>query len=293
VTFRPILLSALLVGVPALATAQSGTVRYTETTPLDFKLPPNSPMIGKLPTSTTKLMQLTFSPQAALYAEAMRVDGNAAGAKGDSGRAVRVTAAPAGAASAGGGTVFISRDGGGGGGGMARAEGAMVMDMAMAGPAFSFMGGGGGGGGNLAGAFTNLTDGSYVEVRDFLGKTFRIPEARPAYKWTLTGEQASFLGHPVFQAKAKQDSTALEAWFAPDIPVSAGPAQFGGLPGLILTLTVDSNKVIYTATSIDLTTPIGAIKAPTDGSKVTRAEYDKIVKEKMDEMMKSRRGRGN
>ena len=36
-TFRPILLSALLVGLPALATAQSGTVRYSETTPLDFK----------------------------------------------------------------------------------------------------------------------------------------------------------------------------------------------------------------------------------------------------------------
>ena len=284
-TFRPILLSALLVGLPALATAQSGTVRYSETTPLDFKLPPNSPMIGKLPTSTTKLMQLTFSTQAALYAEAPRVEGgDAAGAKGD----VRIVTL-----SGASGAVFVGGGGGGGGGGAMEytkrdVEGGMVMAM---GPGFFF--GGGGAGGTLAGAFTNLSDGSYVEVREFLGRVFRIPDKRPAYQWKLTGEQAMFLGHPVFQAKAKQDSTTLEAWFTPDIPVSAGPGQYGGLPGLILTLTVDSNKVIYTATAIDITTPVGAIKVPSDGSKVTRAEYDRIVKEKMDEMSKSRRGRGN
>jgi hypothetical protein len=280
VTIRPILLATLLVGLPGLATAQSGTVRYTETTPLDFKLPPNSPMIGKLPTSTTKLMQLTFSPEAALYAEAPRGEGPQ-GAKGE----MAVVSGAAG----GGQTVFITRDGGGGGG-MAGAK--MEAEMAMPMGGFAFFGGGGAGG-TLAGAFTNLSDNSYIEVREFLGKTFRIPDTRPTYKWTLTGEQATFMGHPVLQAKAKRDSTTLEAWFTPDIPVSAGPGQYGGLPGLILTLTVDSNKVIYTATNIDITTPIVPIKAPSDGSKVTRAEYDRIVKDKMDEMAKSRRGRGN
>jgi hypothetical protein len=281
VTFRPLVLSALLVGLPALATAQSGTVRYTETTPLDFKLPPNFPNADRFPKTSTKPMQLTFTAQAALYADAPRVEG-AQGAKAEMAVAV-------GAAGGGGNTVFISRDGGGGGG-MAGAK--MDMEMAMPMGGFAFFGGGGSGG-TLAGAFTNLSDGSYVEVREFLGKSFRIPDTRPAFKWTLTGEQATFLGHPVLQARAKQDSTTLEAWFTPDIPVSAGPAQYGGLPGLILTLTVDSNKVIYTATAIDITTPVGVIKAPSDGSKVTRAEYDKIVKDKMEEMAKSRRGRGN
>ncbi len=175
--------------------------------------------------------------------------------------------------------------------------GAQVMEvrrdgeMAMTGAMFTF--GGGPAAGTVAGAFTNLADGSYVEMRQFLGRNFRIPDARPTFNWKLTGEQATFLGHPVLQAKAKQDSTSYEAWFAPDIPIPAGPAQYGGLPGLILTLTVDSNKVIYTATAIDMTTAITPIKVPSDGSKVTRAEYDKIVKDKMDEMAKGRRGRGN
>src|SRR5512147_1125934 len=71
---RPILLAALFVGLPGVMTAQSGTVRYTETVPLDFKLPPNSPMAGRLPKSSTKAMQLTFSPEGARYTEAPRVE---------------------------------------------------------------------------------------------------------------------------------------------------------------------------------------------------------------------------
>ncbi|MES2306529.1 MAG: GLPGLI family protein [Gemmatimonadota bacterium] len=277
--FRPLLLSTLLAGLPALASAQSGTVRYDETIPLDFKLPPNSPMAGRLPKSSTKPMQLTFSPEAALFALAPRIDGP----PGAAGETRVMTAGPGNAVFMGGGgppgqAMEIRRDG----------------EMAMGAPGmFTFGGPGGPGAGTVAGAYTNLADGSYIEVREFLGRSFRIPEARPTFNWKLTGEQATFLGHPVLQAKAKVDSTTLEAWFAPDIPVSAGPAQYGGLPGLILTLTVDSNKVVYTATAIDIKTAIAPIKAPSEGSKVTRAEFDKIVKEKMDEMSKGRRGRGN
>ncbi|MEO5800833.1 MAG: GLPGLI family protein [Gemmatimonadales bacterium] len=272
-TFRLVQLTALLVGLPALAIAQSGTVRYNETTALDFKIPPNSPMAGRFPKSMTKPMQLTFTPEAALFAEAPRTEGNPNGE-------TRVVT---------GGTNAVFIGGGGGQQMEVRRDGEMAMG---GGPMFMF-GGGGPGQGTVAGAFTNLSDGSYIEMREFLGKSFRIPDSRPTFSWKLTGEQATFLGHPVLQAKATRDSTTLEAWFTPDIPVSAGPAQYGGLPGLILTLTVDSNKVIYTATAIDLTTAVAPIKIPSQGSKVTRAEFDKIVKEKMDEMAKGRRGRGN
>jgi hypothetical protein len=276
VTSRLIPLAALLVGLPGLAVAQSGTVRYNETTALDFKVPPNSPMAGRFPKSMTKPMQLTFTADAALFGEAPRVEGGAPGAPGQFTMMAQGGAAP----------VVI------GGGDRAGME---VREMAMAGggPMMFSFGGGAPGAGTIAGAFTNLSDGSYVEMREFLGKKFRIPDARPTFNWKLTGEQATFLGHPVLQAKAQKDSTTYEAWFTPDIPVSAGPAQYGGLPGLILTLTVDSNKVIYTATAIDIQTAVAPIKIPSDGSKVTRAEYDKIVKEKMDEMAKGRRGRGN
>lgn len=276
-----LVLAVLLAGVPFPATAQSGTVRYDQSTRLDFKLPPNSPMAGRLPKAITKAMQLTFTPTAALFAEAP------ANASADAGGREAKMAVEAGGAA--GRTVFISDGGGGGMGGakMAMASGDGVMFFAAGGPM------GGGRMDAVSGAYTDLAKGSYIEVREFLGRTFRIPQERPTFAWKLTGQQATFLGHPVFQATAQQDSTSLEAWFTTDIPISAGPAQYGGLPGLILTLAVDSNRIVYTATAIDTTAAVGQIKEPSDGSKVTQAEYDKIVKEKMDEIAKQRRGRGN
>jgi len=264
-------LCALLVGLPVAASGQSGTVRYDQATKFDIKLPPemarNPQVMANMPKAMVKPMQLRFTPEAAVFGTAP-VAGPAGGGVG----AGEIRVIGAGASSG----MVVRED-------MVRAEGAAMM----------FMGGGGGPGDAVAGAFTNLTDGSYVEVREFLGRTFRIPEARPAFAWKLTGEAASFLGYPVYQAIAKQDSTTIEAWFTPDIPVSAGPAQYGGLPGLILTLAVDSNRVVYTATAVDTTAAVGKVTAPSDGSKVTRAEYDKIVAEKQAEMAKSRRGRGN
>ena len=272
---------ALLAGLPLTATAQSGTVRYDQSTRLDIKLPPGMPMPDRLPKAMTTPMQLTFTPAAALFAAAPRnVDAAGGVVVGD--------VVMAKAAVAAGGGVFVERGGG---------SGRAVVAMDGGGGSMMFMSGGPMGAGGrmdaVAGAYTDLSDGSFIEVREFLGRTFRIPEERPKYSWKLTGEQATFLGHPVFRATAQQDSTSLEAWFTPDIPVSAGPAQYGGLPGLILTLAVDSNRIVYTATAIDTITAVGQIKAPSDGSKVTRGEYEKIVKEKMDELAKSRRGRGN
>ncbi|HRP07024.1 MAG TPA: GLPGLI family protein [Gemmatimonadales bacterium] len=269
---RPTLSLFLLAGLTAPAVSQSGTVRYDQAVKLEFNLPPNSPMAGRLPRSNVRPMLLTFTPEMVLFAAAPR------DAAADAQRMEMMRDRE----------VVVMRGSGGGGPPMAIAEGGAVWAFG-AGPGF--------GGGNrqdlLSGAWTNLEDGSFLEVREFLGRTFRIPVERPGFAWKLTGEQATFLGYTVFQAVAQQDSTSLEAWFTPDIPVPAGPAQYGGLPGLILTLTVDSSRVTYTATAIDTTADVGKLKAPTEGSQVTRAEYDKIVEEKTAEMARMRRGRGN
>jgi hypothetical protein len=266
---RRTVLCAMLVGLPAVTTAQSGTVRYDQATRFDFEPPPgmarNPAFMANLPKASVRPMQLTFDAGATLFATAPA---------GDQAQVV----------ADGGERVVILR---GGDVGMVREIGDGVMATRMMG----FMGGGASDA--VAGTYTNLEDGRYVEVREFLGRTFRIPAERPAFAWKLTGEVASFLGHPVYQAIARQDSTTIEAWFTPDIPIPAGPAQYGGLPGLILTLAVDSNRIVYTATAVDLETAIESITAPSEGSEVTRAEYDRIVEEKRAELAKSRRGRRN
>ncbi len=133
--------------------------------------------------------------------------------------------------------------------------------------------------------YTNLDEGTITEKRDFMGRTFLIGGDQPAYAWKLTGEQSEYLGYPVQKATAVRDTTKIEAWFSPEIPVSAGPELFAGLPGMILVLSLDDGKIQYAATEIKLDgLESGVIKAPKEGKKVSRAEFDQIMEEKMKEM---------
>jgi hypothetical protein len=267
---RPVMMFSLAAAVAAPLSGQSGVVRYDQATRIDFTPPPGVQIpAGRIPRSSVRPMLLTFTPGMASWAAAPRDQA------ADAARMAEMR------------DVIVVREAGGQ---MIVRGGGPPGDMVALGPAMAF---GGGRGDMLTGAFTNFEDGNIVEVRELLGRSFRISEELPNYAWRLTGEQATFLGYPVFQAVAQKDSTTLEAWFTPEIPVPAGPAQYGGLPGLILTLTVDNDRITYTATSIDTTAAVDQIKMPTDGSKVTRAEYDKIVEEKMAEMARMRRGRNN
>lgn len=83
----------------------------------------------------------------------------------------------------------------------------------------------------------------------------------------------------------------VTAWFTPQIPVSNGPGEYAGLPGLILEMNMYRTTIL--CSKIVLSTKAGdKIEVPEKGDEVTRAEYNKIVKEKMDEMRENFRGRG-
>ncbi|NQV71552.1 GLPGLI family protein [bacterium] len=141
--------------------------------------------------------------------------------------------------------------------------------------------------------YMNLDEGSITEKRDFMGRTFLIGGEQPTYAWKLTGEQSEYMGYAVQRATAVRDSTTIEAWFSPDIPVSAGPEMFTGLPGMILVLSINDGKMQYAAKSINLDgLEDGAIVAPKEGKKVSRAEFDQIMEEKMKEMQAQFGGRG-
>lgn len=130
----------------------------------------------------------------------------------------------------------------------------------------------------------NFEGGTLTERRDFLGRTFLVTGEVPAWGWRLTGDQAEYLGYPVQKAVATRDSATVEAWFTSAIPVPAGPAHYGGLPGLILVLTEDGGRRTFEATEVSLgPLATGAVAVPREGRAVTREAFDRVAREKMAE----------
>ena len=132
--------------------------------------------------------------------------------------------------------------------------------------------------------YTNLEDKKQVEQREFMTRVFLI-EGEGYQKWKLTGKQKMILDFPCQEATMEKDSSEVTAWFTPVIPVSAGPSDYGGLPGLILSVEADDGKNTITALGVDFSiVPKDKIEKPKKGKKVTREEFEQIVEEKMKEM---------
>ncbi len=75
----------------------------------------------------------------------------------------------------------------------------------------------------------------------------------------------------------------IVAWYAPEIPLSFGPNNYWGLPGLILEIN-EENMVILCSKVVLNSKSKSKIKRPNTGDKVSQKEFDAIQKKKMDSM---------
>lgn len=142
----------------------------------------------------------------------------------------------------------------------------------------------GGAGQNEDATYIDFDEQQTIEKKDFLGRTFLIEGDAHTLPWRLTDERSEFLGYVAQKAVAMRDTVAVEAWFTPEIPVPAGPSMYGGLPGLILVLTIDDGRTSYVAEEVTLAALEEPIEAPKKGRKVSSEEFKEIVEEKMKEM---------
>ena len=89
----------------------------------------------------------------------------------------------------------------------------------------------------------------------------------------------------------KEEMVEITAWYTLSIPISQGPTEYWGLPGLIL--EVSAGNVIMLCSKIVMNPEEKIkIKRPTKGKVVTKKEYNEIISGKMQEMRENR-GRGN
>ncbi|MDB5243490.1 MAG: hypothetical protein JWP57_4115, partial [Spirosoma sp.] len=79
----------------------------------------------------------------------------------------------------------------------------------------------------------------------------------------------------------------ITAWFAQDIPVSAGPERVNGLPGLILALDINDGDVVIEAVSVVFRplTPSDLKLPKLKGKKINDGAYDTLIRQYITEQM--------
>jgi len=175
--------------------------------------------------------------------------------------------------------------------------------------------------------YKNVKQNELIQSQEFYGKQFLVKDKLLLIEWKMGTESKKIGQYMCFKATAlvptsdltwysfswsnlrsntseniadssgavnkKEDiqMTEIEAWYTPQIPVSHGPAEYWGLPGLILEITAGDTTMLCSKIVIN---PQGKIKieAPDKGKEITKSAYQATISGKMQEM-RDNRGRRN
>ncbi|HVX51143.1 MAG TPA: GLPGLI family protein [Chitinophagaceae bacterium] len=128
--------------------------------------------------------------------------------------------------------------------------------------------------------YKNFSSSNQLQETTLDEKKYIVTDSIKQLTWKLADETATILNHVCKKASATTErGSNVIAWYAEDIPVPTGPDRFGGLPGAILKVDIDTGSIVFTATAIQVKVTSKELKAPSGGKLVTQADFQK----KMDE----------
>ena len=186
--------------------------------------------------------------------------------------------------------------------------------------------GGGGGGMRMnfrmptANTFTDVSKQMQYEERAFFEKEFLIIDSLKQYKWKLSEETktiakqlckkaTTMITAPQMRMRVSiggggnntdtaantpraPKETELVVWYAENIPVSFGPDNYSGLPGVIMEIDQDNGATVTTAVEVSAKYPKKELVAPTKGDKMNRAQFQENMQKLMQEMQRGGGGMG-
>lgn len=167
--------------------------------------------------------------------------------------------------------------------------------------------------------YKNLKTKSQLQNQEFYGKNFLVSDSLLYLNWNLSNESKKIGNYTCFKATSsvpteilnwysfswgsisnKSDSTnvlkkeikmtTIEAWYTPQIPISNGPSDYVGLPGLILEVSAGDTTLLCYKIVLNPEDKT-EIKIPSKGKVVTKKQYKTIITEKMKEFRNNRMGR--
>lgn len=183
-----------------------------------------------------------------------------------------------------------------------------------------FANAGGGGGGMRMNfrmptttTYTDLAKQTQYEERAFFEKEFLIVDSLKQYKWKLSEETKTIAKQlckkattmvtapqmrvrisrggenntdTAANAPIKPRETELVVWYAENIPVSVGPDNYSGLPGVIMEMNLDNGATVTTAVEVSAKYPKKELIQPTKGEKVTRTQFQEQMQKLMQDMQR-------
>ncbi|WP_299338316.1 GLPGLI family protein [uncultured Psychroserpens sp.] len=172
--------------------------------------------------------------------------------------------------------------------------------------------------------YKNVKTNIQLQDQEFYGKQFLVKDKLQPIEWKMGTESKQIGNYMCFKATAsiptdeltwynfswdklrrseaaKQNAdgdteateepevamTEVEAWYSPQIPVSHGPSEYWGLPGLILEVSAGNTTMLCSKLVINPQDKVD-IEAPDKGKEVNKTEYQDIISNKMKEFRDNR-----
>lgn len=159
--------------------------------------------------------------------------------------------------------------------------------------------------------YKNSKQQRFTNQNEVFGKVFLIKDSLPTMDWKLESETKNIGEYTCFKATMTRQEEVREsgisvngdkkfdddkepetrevtvtAWYTPQIPVNNGPANYYGLPGLILEVNDGSETIVCSKIVINPENKT-KISEPDKGKEVTQEEFNGIMEKKMKEMQEN------
>jgi GLPGLI family protein len=162
--------------------------------------------------------------------------------------------------------------------------------------------------------YKNIKENRFTNQNESYSKLFLIKDELKAIDWKLESETKNIGEYTCYKAtkthqrevfksmsfsssddkdsetedeeekEPEMETITTTAWYTPQIPVSTGPGNYYGLPGLILEINDGSQTLICSKIVLNPKDKVKIVE-PKKGKEISQKKYDEIMEKKNKEMM--------
>ncbi len=153
-------------------------------------------------------------------------------------------------------------------------------------------------------------DGKVISRQELMGKNYLIEDSVQMAPWKFGNQVKTIAGYecrmayytrtdtiptmavmgpggppPSERREPQVRTTEITAWYTDKIRPFLGPERYNTLPGAVLAIDINNGERVIVAKTVELRElKKNELKKPTSGTKVTQAEFRKVMEEQMKQM---------